>query len=44
MSLCMRRSLRREDFLEGMSNVTARGEIELKNKGFWNTYFLESLK
>lgn len=37
-------SQKTKDYLEGMGNVTPRGEIKLKNKGSWNTFFLESLK
>tara|TARA_B100000700_G_scaffold328488_1_gene446494 strand:- start:1381 stop:1755 length:375 start_codon:yes stop_codon:yes gene_type:complete len=37
-------SQKTKDYLEGMRNLRPRGEIELKNKGSWNTFFLESLK
>ncbi len=37
-------SQKTKDYLEGMGNVTPRGEIELKNKGSWSTFFLDSLK
>ena len=33
-----------KDYLEGCANLTHRGEIELKNKGKWSTFFLEELK
>ena len=33
-----------KDYLEGFANLTHRGEIELKNKGKWSTFFLEELK
>ena len=36
-------SQKTKDYLEGMGEVTPRGEIELKGKGLWNTFFLESL-
>ena len=36
-------SQKTKDYLEGMGEVTPRGEIELKDKGLWNTFFLESL-
>jgi class 3 adenylate cyclase len=31
------------DYLEGDGQLTPRGEITLKGKGVWNTFFLESL-
>jgi class 3 adenylate cyclase len=31
------------DYLEGSGQLTPRGEITLKGKGLWNTFFLESL-
>ncbi len=31
------------DYLDGAGSVTPRGEILLKGKGNWNTYFLEAL-
>jgi class 3 adenylate cyclase len=31
------------DYLEGSGQLTPRGEITLKGKGVWNTFFLESL-
>ena len=33
-----------KDYLEGSANLSHRGEIELKNKGKWSTFFLEELK
>ena len=33
-----------KDYLDGSADLTHRGEIELKNKGKWSTYFLEELK
>ena len=33
-----------KDYLDGCANLTHRGEIELKNKGKWSTFFLEELK
>jgi class 3 adenylate cyclase len=33
-----------KDYLEGSASLVPRGEIELKNKGTWSTYFLEELK
>ena len=33
-----------KDYLKGFANLTHRGEIELKNKGKWSTFFLEELK
>ena len=33
-----------KDYLEGFANLSHRGEIELKNKGKWATFFLEELK
>ena len=33
-----------KDYLEGSANLSHRGEIELKNKGKWSTYFLEEMK
>jgi class 3 adenylate cyclase len=32
-----------KDYLEGVGQLTSRGEIKLKGKGVWNTFFLESL-
>ena len=29
-----------KDYLEGAGNFSPRGEVELKNKGTWSTYFL----
>ena len=31
------------DYLEGIGQLTSRGEIKLKGKGNWSTFFLESL-
>ena len=31
------------DYLEGEGQLTSRGEITLKGKGVWSTFFLESL-
>jgi class 3 adenylate cyclase len=31
------------DYLEGLGQLHSRGEITLKGKGVWSTYFLESL-
>jgi len=31
------------DYLEGVGQLTSRGEITLKGKGVWSTFFLESL-
>ena len=31
------------DYLEGAAKLIARGEINLKNKGKWSTFFLEDL-
>ena len=28
------------DYLKGQFNLTQRGEVELKGKGKWSTYFL----
>jgi len=36
-------SQKTKDYLEGMGEVTPRGKVELKDKGLWNTFFLESL-
>ena len=33
-----------KDYLEGYANLSHRGEIELKNKGKWSTFFLEEIK
>ena len=33
-----------KDYLEGSANLSHRGEIELKNKGKWSTFFLEELR
>ena len=33
-----------KDYLEGTGNCTPRGEVELKGKGSWSTFFLEGLK
>ena len=33
-----------KDYLEGYANLSHRGEIELKNKGKWSTFFLEEFK
>ena len=33
-----------KDYLEGSANLSHRGEIELKNKGKWSTFFLEEMK
>ena len=33
-----------KDYLEGSANFSHRGEIELKNKGKWSTFFLEEMK
>ena len=33
-----------KDYLEGSANLSHRGEIELKNKGKWSTYFLEEMR
>ena len=32
-----------KDYLEGVGQLTSRGEIKLKGKGVWSTFFLESL-
>ena len=32
-----------KDYLEGSGSFTPRGEVELKNKGSWSTYFLDGL-
>ena len=32
-----------KDYLEGAGSCTPRGEVELKNKGSWSTYFLDGL-
>jgi len=32
-----------KDYLEGVGQLTSRGEITLKGKGVWSTFFLESL-
>ncbi|MBL4826015.1 MAG: hypothetical protein JKY07_12440 [SAR324 cluster bacterium] len=32
-----------KDYLEGAGNFTPRGEVELKNKGSWSTFFLDEL-
>ena len=32
-----------KDYLEGTGNFTPRGEVELKGKGSWSTFFLEGL-
>ena len=32
-----------KDYLEGVGQLTSRGEIKLKGKGVWNTFFLDSL-
>ena len=32
-----------KDYLEGVGQLTSRGEISLKGKGVWSTFFLESL-
>ena len=32
-----------KDYLEGTGNCTPRGEVELKGKGSWSTFFLEGL-
>jgi class 3 adenylate cyclase len=32
-----------KDYLEGVGQLTSRGETKLKGKGVWNTFFLESL-
>ncbi|MED5434543.1 MAG: adenylate/guanylate cyclase domain-containing protein, partial [SAR324 cluster bacterium] len=32
-----------KDYLEGSGSCTPRGEVELKNKGSWSTYFLDGL-
>ena len=31
-----------KDYLEGAGNFSPRGEVELKNKGTWSTYFLNN--
>jgi len=31
------------DYLEGQGKLTPRGDIDLKNKGTWSTFFLEDL-
>ena len=31
------------DYLEGQGKLTPRGDIELKNKGTWSTFFLGDL-
>ena len=31
------------DYLEGAATLTPRGEVNLKNKGSWSTFFLEDL-
>ena len=31
------------DYLEGLGKLTPRGDIDLKNKGTWSTFFLEDL-
>jgi class 3 adenylate cyclase len=36
-------SQKTKDYLEGTGNCTPRGEVELKNKGSWSTYFLNGL-
>ena len=36
-------SQKTKDYLEGTGNCTPRGEVELKNKGSWPTYFLNGL-
>jgi len=33
-----------KDYLEGSANLSHRGEIELKNKGKWSTFFHEEIK
>jgi adenylate cyclase len=30
------------DYLEGLGQLTSRGEISLRGKGVWSTFFLES--
>ena len=32
-----------KDYLEGIGSFTPRGEVELKNKGAWSTFFLDKL-
>ena len=32
------------DYLEGGADLTPRGEVSLKNKGSWRTFFLDNLK
>ena len=32
-----------KEYLEGAGSFTPRGEIQLKNKGKWSTYFLDEL-
>ena len=32
-----------KDYLEGSGSFTPRGEVELKNKGSWSTFFLDGL-
>jgi class 3 adenylate cyclase len=32
-----------KDYLEGVGQLTSRGEIKLKGKGVWSTFFLDSL-
>ena len=33
-----------KDYIAGYANLSHRGEIELKNKGKWSTFFLEEIK
>ena len=39
----MAKQQKTKDYLEGAGSCTPRGEVELKNKGSWSTYFLDGL-